>query len=359
METFGFLVHPMNIEHVTKKYKIAKKVSPRVVASVLRRRRPLIFSEITGVRSVTGKEAIGWFIVVPFLPHQFYDLDQDYVIEKIVKACEMGRKEGAGIIGLGAFTAIPGEGGRLVDEMTSVPVTTGNTYTVVLAIEGTIEAARRMDINLDSSTLAIVGATGSIGSAAAELLADQFKEVILIGRNQGRLARLGERISNKNKQVKISSSLSAIRPADVIITVTGAVDAVINPNDIKPGAVICDVARPRDVAEAVTKMRKDVLVIDGGLTKIPGNVDLYDVLGLPKGLGLGCIAETMLLALEGKYESYTIGKDISIKKVNEMSEMAKKHGFKLAALRSFDKKLSDAHINKVRENAKLKAVAGR
>ncbi len=359
METFGFLVHPMNIDDVARKYKIAKKVSPRVVASVLKRRRPFVLSEITGIKSITGKEATGWFIIVPFLPHQFYDLDQDYVIEKIVKACEIGRKEGAGIIGLGAFTAIPGNGGRLVDEMARVPITTGNTYTVAVAIEGVIEAAKRMDIDIASSTLAIVGATGSIGSAAAEFLADQFDEIILIGRNQDRLIKLKERVSNKNKHVKVSSSLSSIRPADVIMTVTGAVDAVVNPNDIKPGAVICDVARPRDVAEAVVRKRKDVLVIDGGLAKIPGNVDLYSVMGLPKGLALGCIAETMMLALEERYESYTIGKEISLKKINEIFEMAKKHGFELAALRSFDKKLSDAYINKVRENARLKEVAGR
>ncbi len=359
METYGFLIHPMNIDDVAKKYKIAKKVSPRVVASVLKRRRPLIFAEVAGLKSFTGKEATGLFIVVPFLPYQFYDLEQDYVVEKIVKACEIGRREGAGIIGLGAFTAIPGNGGRMVDEMTKVPITTGNTYTVALAIEGTIEAAKRMDMDLASSTLAIVGATGSIGSAAAEFLADKFDQLILVGRNQDRLIKLGERISNKNKRVKTSSSLSSIRSADVIMTVTGAVDAVIDPDDIKPGAVICDVARPRDVAEAVVKKRKDVLVIDGGLAKIPGDVDLNKAMGLPKGLALGCIAETMILALEGKYESYTIGKEISLKKINEMLEMAKKHGFELAGLRSFDKKLSDVHINKVKENARLKAVAGR
>jgi len=141
METFGFLVHPMDINDVTKKYKIANKINPKVVASVLKRRRPFVISEITGIKSITGKEAMGWFIIVPFLPHQFYDLDQDYVIEKIAKACEIGRKEGAGIIGLGAFTAIPGDGGRVVDNLSKVPITTGNTYTVATAIEGAVEAA--------------------------------------------------------------------------------------------------------------------------------------------------------------------------------------------------------------------------
>lgn len=356
METFGFLVHPMDINDVTKKYKIAKKINPKVVASVLKRRRPFVLSEITGVKSLTGKEAVGWFIAVPFLPHQFYDLEQEYVIEKIAKACEVARKEGAGIVGLGAFTAIPGDGGKDVDRITRVPITTGNTYTVATAIQGAIEAATRMEIDIPASTLAVVGATGSIGSAAAEVLADKVGKVLLLGRDQSKLEKLSERVGAKNKNVKVSTSLSLVGSADIIITVTGAAGAVVDPDSIKPGAVVCDVARPRDVSELVVKRRKDVLVIDGGIVKVPGQVDMQSILGLPKGMSLACVAETMMLALEGRYESYTIGKEISLKKVHETINFADKHGFKLAGLRSFEKKLSDAHISKIRENARLKVA---
>jgi fatty aldehyde-generating acyl-ACP reductase len=357
METFAFLVHPMDLDDVVKKYKIAKKISPKMLASVLKRRRPLVLNEIKGIRSRTGVEAMGWFIAVPFLPHQFVELDEDYVVEKIVKACELGKKEGAKIVGLGAFTAIPGGGGKLVAEASSIPVTTGNTYTAVLANEGAKDAAKKMGIDISSSTLAVVGATGSIGSVSAEVLAEEFGEVVLIGRDKVRLDELRQRISIKNQNVSIATDLSALRSADVIITVTGAVEAVIDPNDIKPGAVVCDVARPRDVAEALVKQRNDVLVIDGGVARIPGNTDLGKYAGLPKGIALGCMAETFMLALEGRYENYTIGKEISVPKVKEMSEIAKKHGFKLAGLRSFEKKVSETHILAVKENARTKSTA--
>jgi predicted amino acid dehydrogenase len=357
METFAFLIHPMDINHVVKKYKIAKKVSPKMLESVLKRRRPFVLNEITGIRSKTGVEATGWFIAVPFLPHQFTELDEDYVIEKIVKACEVGRKEGAKIVGLGAFTAIPGGGGKLVAEASSIPVTTGNTYTAVLANEGAKEAARKMGVDIALSTLAIVGATGSIGSVSAEVLAGEFANIILIGRDKDRLEKIKERVVKFNDNVTISTDLSAVESADVLITVTGAVDAVLHPEDIKPGAVVCDVARPRDVSEILVKLRNDVLVIDGGVARVPGNADLGKYPGLPKGIALGCMAETFMLALEKRYENYTIGKDISAEKVREMSEMAKKHGFKLAGLRSFEKKLSEAHIAAVRENARLKLPA--
>jgi len=359
METFGFLIHPMDIEDVAKKYKIAKKISPRVIASVIKRRRPFVMSEITGIKSITGKEAIGWFIAVPFLPNQFFDLEEDYVIEKIVKACEVGRKEGARIVGLGAFTAIPGGGGREVARLSKVSITTGNTYTIATAIEGTVEAARKMEIDIASSTLAIVGATGSIGSACAHVLAGQVNELVLIGRDKNRLSLLGDQLSDKARQVTVSTSLSEVRKADLIITVTGAANSVIKPEDIKPGAVVCDVARPRDVSEVVIKHRNDVLVIDGGVVQVPGPVNFNLDFGLPKRMALACMAETMMLALEGRYEDYTIGKEISIEKVDEMLGFARKHGFKLAGLRSFEKKISDAHINKVRENAKSRLLAAR
>ncbi|MDP2211287.1 MAG: hypothetical protein Q8J63_06100 [Candidatus Aquicultor sp.] len=353
METFGFLIHPMDIEDVAKKYKIAKKISPRVIGSVLKRRKPFVISEITGIKSLTGKLTTGWFIVVPFLPNQFFDLEQEYVVEKIAKACEVGRKEGAKIIGLGAFTAIPGDGGKEVAKISRVPITTGNTYTIATAIEGTLEAAQKMEIDLAASRLAIVGATGSIGSACAEILAGQVGGLTLIGRDEKRLDKLAARLEGQAGSLEVSTSLKAISSADIIITVTGAADAIIKPEIIKAGAVVCDVARPRDVAELVVRARPDVLVIDGGVVQVPGNVEFNFDFGLPKRLALACMAETMMLSLEGRYENYTLGKDISVEKIHEINGFAKKHGFKLAGLRSFERKLTDAHIQKVKEKARF------
>ena len=38
------------------------------------------------------------------------------------------------------------------------------------------------------------------------------------------------------------------------ITVSSAVEAIVKPEHIKRGAVVCDVARPRDVSVAVAKV---------------------------------------------------------------------------------------------------------
>jgi len=356
MEKFAFLIHPLSIEDVAKKYKIAKKVSPKLVAGVLKRRRPFVISEITGIRSRTGVEAKGWFVTIPLLPHQLLGLEEDYVIEKIVKGCKIAKKQGAKIVGLGAFTAMVGDGGKEIAQQVDIAVTTGNTYTTTLAIEATKRAASIMEIELKKAVLTVVGATGSIGKACALIMAPEVGQLLLAGRNEHRLSRVAEKIKEETcNNVRVSTDIPAsVRKADIIITVTGAIDCIIHPEDIKPGAIVCDVARPRDVSKQVAEVRNDVLVIDGGIVTVPGNVEFNLDFGPPKGMAEGCIAETIILALEGRYENYTLGKEISLEKVQEMGELAAKHGFELAAFRRFEKAISPAEIARIKERSKLK-----
>jgi predicted amino acid dehydrogenase len=352
METFGFLLHPLNIKDIAKKYKIAEKVSPKVVASVLRRRRPFVLSEITGIKSLTGAEAMGWFVAVPLLPYQILELDEEYVIEKIVKATEIARKEGAKIVGLGAFTALVGNGGKETARRARIPVTTGNTYTVVTAIEATLKAAKLMGLEVTKKSVAIVGATGSIGSACAEVLTPIFKETILIGRDEQRLNLLRKSLETKAANpIIVSTDVTDISQADVIISVTGTSSSIIEPEMIKTGAVVCDVARPRDVSERVSQVRNDVLVIDGGIIEVPGPVQFNFDFGLPRKTALACMAETMILALEKRYESYTLGKSITVEMLKEMSNLAQKHGFKLAGFRSFEKAISKEEVFRIQQMA--------
>lgn len=356
MNKFGFIIHPLAIQDVTKKYKIAEKVPPKIVARLIKRRPPFVMSEITGVTSKDGTEISGYFIAVPLLPWQILELDEDYVIKKIAKGCKVAKKNGARIVGLGAFTALVGDGGRKIAERSEIAVTTGNTYTIATAIQGTLKAASMMDIDCPASTLAVVGATGSIGRVCSQILSKNFRETIIVGRDIRRLEKIRNEIKEKNdSNVKISSDVkSSIKNADVVLTVTSAADVIIEPEDIKPGAVICDVARPRDVSPRVAEARNDVLVIDGGIVKIPGKVNFNLDFGMPPGYAEACMAETMILALEDKIENYTLGKDISIEKVLEIEGLADKHGFELAGFRRFEKPVTDKEITSIKENAEAR-----
>jgi predicted amino acid dehydrogenase len=213
-----------------------------------------------------------------------------------------------------------------------------------------------MDIDLSTATAAIVGATGSIGAVAAELLARDMPQIILIGRKADRLAQIKSKCEAAGAEVQVTSNLNALRAADLIITVTSALDAIIQPEHLKPGAVVCDVARPRDVSRTVVEQRDDVLVIEGGMVAVPGAVDFHFNFGFPPGLAYACMAETMALALDGRYESYTLGKDLTVEQVMAIEQIAERHGFRLGGFRSFERAVTDEQIEQIKRQAKLATV---
>lgn len=210
-----------------------------------------------------------------------------------------------------------------------------------------------MGAPIQKANVAVVGATGSIGKTCAHLLAEQAAQTALIGRDMGRLEPIAEMLRPLSRgEVQVTTDVAAgLRDADLIVTVTSAVDAVIYPEYLKPGAVVCDVARPRDVSVRVAKERDDVLVIEGGMVAVPGEVDFRFDFGFPPKTAYACMSETMMLALEGRIESFTLGKEVSVEQVETTQALARKHGFHLAGFRSFEKAVTDETIARIRENA--------
>jgi predicted amino acid dehydrogenase len=287
------------------------------------------------------------------------ELPTDFVYERIIGACRLAQEAGAKIVGLGAFTSVVGDGGITIAKHMDIAITTGNSYTIATAIEGGINAAERMGINVAHAHAAVVGATGSIGRTCAIALADQVQQLTLVGRNEERLQNVASVIKAANNPARIVVSTDvkkSLSDADIIITVTSAVDTVIEPEYLKPGAVVCDVARPRDVSRRVVEERDDVLVIEGGVVEVPGEPDFHFNFGFPPQTAYACMSETMMLALDQRYENFTLGKEVSIEQVRTTHEIAKKHGFRLAGWRSFEHAVSDETIERVRANAARKRV---
>jgi predicted amino acid dehydrogenase len=209
-----------------------------------------------------------------------------------------------------------------------------------------------MNINLSEATAAVVGASGTIGRVCAQLIARDVPSLLLIGRQLEPLEAVTSLIQNQNgTEVKPSINMQDLCQADVVLTVTSAIDTVIGPEHLKRGAVVCDVARPRDVSRRVVEERNDVLVIDGGMVSVPGQVDFGFNFGFPPGLAYACMAETMILALEGRYESYTLGKDILLSQVEGIARLASKHGFGVEGFRCFEQPVTDEQIERIKKNA--------
>jgi fatty aldehyde-generating acyl-ACP reductase len=248
---------------------------------------------------------------------------------------------------------VVGDAGVTIAKALDIPVTTGDSYTVALAVEAIREAARVMEIPLKDATAAVVGATGSIGRVCADLLADDVAELVLIGRNADTLEELHDRLQvHARAAIRTSTSMGVLRDAQLILTVTSAIHDVISPENLQSGSVICDVARPRDVSVMVASVRNDILVIDGGMVDVPGPVDFHFNFGFPPGKAYACMAETITLALEGRFEDYTLGKNITRQRVEEISTMASKHGFRLSGFRSFEREVTEEQIEAVRRSAR-------
>lgn len=351
MTRFAFVIHPLTPKDIARKVPAAKLMPDAAIEALMRTMPPSVASRITGVRSITGAETEGVFIGLPLTPKMFLEDPLESVYDKIVACCDIAAAEGCDVIGLGAFTSVVGDGGITVAERSKIAVTTGNSYTVATAIEGTLDACQRVGLDTSQATLAVVGATGAIGRTCALCLAPSFAKTLVIGRDAART----EMVADQVERGEASTDIHRVREADVIVTVTSSDTAVIQPDDLKPGSVVCDVARPRDVSVRVAKERPDVLVIEGGVVAVPGDVDFGIDFGFPPKTAYACMSETMMLALDGRAESFTLGKDVSVEQVQETLRLAAKHGFKLAGYRSFEKEVGPEVIERVRA-ARLASV---
>jgi predicted amino acid dehydrogenase len=363
LDTFAFIIHPIDPKRdVSRKFPFLGRIlSENQIDFFSIFFPPVYVSEITGITSeATGKEIKGWFIACPYTPRRMMELPERTVYNKIIQTGRLAEKLGAQILGLGAFTSVVGDAGVTIADALDVPVTTGDSYTVTVAVDAIREAARVMEIPLNTATAAVVGATGTIGQVCAELLADDVERLYLIGRKQEKLEELRDRLrlaartlrpGSAQAELIVSTNMDVLTDAQLILTVTSAIHDVIRPEFLLPGSVVCDVARPRDVSAMVAAKRDDILVIDGGMVDVPGPVDFHFNFGFPPGKAYACMAETIALALEGRFEDYTLGKHLTRERVEEIDAMAKKHGFHLSGFRSFEREVTLQQIEKVRRNA--------
>lgn len=363
MDTFAFIIHPIDPKRdVSRKFPFLGKVlSERQIDFFSTFFPPVYISEIEGIVSAaTGKEIKGWFVACPLTPRRMLELPVSQVYRKIIQTGRLAERLGAKILGLGAFTSVVGDAGITIARALDIPVTTGDAYTIAIAVQATMKAAEIMDLPLSDVTVAVVGATGAIGRVCAHLLAPQAGRLLLIARNPEKLEMLAMQLKPQSYgEVIWSTDLSALRQAAVILTVTSAIHSIIEPQHLMPGSVVCDVARPRDVSAMVAASRDDILVIDGGMVDVPGAVNFHFDFGFPPGKAYACMAETMALALEGRFEDYTLGKEISLERVQEITRIAEKHGFRLSGFRAFEKNVTEEQIETVKRKARWKRAAAK
>ncbi len=356
MDSFAFIIHPIDPKRdVSRKFPFLGRVlSERQIDFFSTFFPPVYISEIEGITSqTTGKTIKGWFIACPYTPRRMMELPESAVYRKIIQTGRMAEKLGANILGLGAFTSVIGDAGITIADQLDIPVTTGDSFTVAMAVQAIRDAAHVMDIKIEEATVAVVGATGAIGHVCAELLASEAAQILLIARDEKKLEVLRDKLQpNAHSKIIISTKMDVLKDAQLILTVTSSIHDIIHPEHLQPGSVICDVARPRDVSAMVAAVRDDILVIDGGMVDVPGNVNFNFNFGFPEGKAYACMAETIALTLEGRFEDYTVGKDITLERVKDITAIAEKHGFRMSGFRSFEREVTQEQIETIRKNAR-------
>jgi len=364
---FAFVIHPLSQEYfkIVKPVEILSQVSPPLLMDSLEKvmayAPPFVYSRVEGVKSPTGVEAEGWLISVGGTPREIMSHAPEFTYRRLLAAAAMAKRLGAQIMGLGAFTKVVGDAGVTVAKRAPLPITTGNSYSASAALWAAHDALLRMQLlqpprgkeRVDFQAM-VVGATGAIGAACARLLVRAAREVTLVSPETAKLLALKESILQETPDAKLRLSARAdthIAEMDMIVTATsGAGKKVLDIMKVKPGCVITDVARPLDLPPEEVAKRPDVLVIESGEIQLPGEVRMKNI-GLPKGVAYACLAETIVLALEGRFENFTVGRTLQWEKVREIYQMGLKHGMKLAAISGVNGVITDEDIAKVRELA--------
>ncbi len=358
---FAFVVHPLSQEYIKKGFPLPKGTPKFImdkVETLAAYMPPMVYCKMSNIVSPTGAEAEGWLISVGGTPKEMLSHSPEFTYRRLLHAAKIAEGLGAQIMGLGAFTKVVGDAGITVARRASIPITTGNSYSASGALWAAADAMRRMGlikVTKDSKRVPaktmVIGATGSIGSVSARLLAMAFDEVVIAGRDMKKLNELRDSILEDTPDAKVVCSTdydALLADMDMIVTSTsGAGKKILDITKVKPGCVITDVARPLDLPPEEVAKRPDVLVIESGEIELPTPVKGMKSIGLPKNVIYACLAETIVLALEGRFEVFTIGRDTEWEKVKEIYKLGIKHGMKLAAISGVKGVYSDEDIAKV------------
>jgi len=363
---FAFVIHPLSqkfFEVVEPLATITKMAPPKVVDVIEKAMAyapPFTYSHVTGIKSPTGAEAEGWLISVGGTPKELMAHTPEFTYARLLAAAETARKLGAQVMGLGAFTKVVGDAGVTVAKQAPLPVTTGNSYSASGALWAAHEALNQLGLTeLDEKgrikgKVMVVGASGAIGSVCARLLALSSDELWLVSPESAKLLALKQDIERGHPRATVHVAATPndhLGNMDLIVTATsGAGKRILDIMEVKPGCVITDVARPLDLSAEDVAKRPDVLVIESGEIMLPGDVKMKNI-GLPRGVAYACLAETVVLALEGRYETFTVGRNIEWEKVKEIYKLGLKHGMKLAVISGVNGPFTTEDIATIRELA--------
>ncbi len=359
---FAYVIHPPRQEDLKKlkPVEVVADIAPKMMDTIEKTMAyapPFVYSKVSGITSTTGIEAEGWLIALGITPEQMQAHGPEFTTKRILQAATLAKKKGAQIMGIGLLPKAMKDTSLEVAKHAALPITTGNSYIASTALWAGAEAVRKMGLArlknrkiLRAKTM-VIGATGAVGVICSHLVSRAFEEVHLIGRNIAKLLALQESIQREVPRVKLRVSTRAdtnLSDMDMVVATSSGARDVLDIMRVRPGCVIVDTNLPLIFSKEDVAKRPDVLVIRGGEIRLPGeHVEMRDI-GLPPGVVYAGLAETIALALEGRFEVFTVGTAPQWDKVREIYRMGLTHGMELAAVSGVEGILSDEDIARVK-----------
>lgn len=338
---FGFVSQFMGLETVLQLAPhLLAGVDPAdtiAIEKVLLDTESFIATCICG-KTPSGVSVEGAFAFVPLLAEYLTRLDhpvsRSVYLPRMREAVNKLADRGASIVGLGSLTGAGITGGGKLVRPVNTFLTTGNTFAAASSVMAIEKALACTDRGFNHGAFAVLGATGSIGTAISHELAHRIggdANLLLLARHDTSLKSLCAEIAMPS--VSYSTDIeSGICQADVLMVATAAHDCIVSCDMPKSGAIIIDDTKPWN-CDPRLRARDDVLHVDGGLIAVP-DIDFGMPMDCPRGTIYACLAETIILWLRAIEEDYFLGK-VSHHELPVMREWAQEYGFELAPFYSF------------------------
>jgi len=294
--------------------------------------------ETVTVTSQTGKQIEGAYIDSVFVPEMLSRFKT--ARRKVLSAMELAQKSDIAITALGGFTSIIFENFNLLKEQqirsTTLEwerFTTGNTHTAWVICQQVERNAPLLGIDLGKAKVAVVGATGDIGSAVCRWLQRTgIGELLLVARQQQRLLDLQAELG----EGRVLTLEAALPQADVVVWVASLPQGLaIDPDSLKKPCLMIDGGYPKNLDNRFAA--EGVHVVKGGIVEFWQDLgwQMMEVAEManPRRQLFACFAEAMLLEFEGIHTNFSWGRNnISLANMELIGEASLRHGFQAIGL---------------------------
>jgi fatty aldehyde-generating acyl-ACP reductase len=291
------------------------------------------------VKSATGISIEGSYIDSCFVPEMLSRFKT--ARRKVLNAMELAQKKGINITALGGFTSIIFENFNLLQHKqirnTSLEwerFTTGNTHTAWVICKQLEINAPRIGIDLKKATVAVIGATGDIGSAVCRWLINKtgISEILMVARQQEPLALLQKELDGGT----ITSLDEALPKADIVVWVASMPKTIeIDTDNLKKPCLMIDGGYPKNLDEKF--QGENIYVLKGGIVEFFNDIG-WNMMELaemqnPQREMFACFAEAMILEFEKCHTNFSWGRNnISLEKMEFIGAASLKHGFSAIGL---------------------------